>query len=161
MYCNRCGFSLPEGADICARCGAPATPVGVNIVQGPSRIAGHLHTLAILWFVVAALWALPAIVLFVLGGAIPAMMPHDEPARMVAPVVLTIIGVFVGLMAGVSFFTAWGLLKARPWARVLALILGVISLVHFPIGTALGIYTLWVLLSPGAEAEYQRMAASA
>ena len=37
------------------------------------------------------------------------------------------------------------LLKHRPWARILVLVLGFINLIEIPIGTALGIYTLWVL----------------
>jgi hypothetical protein len=40
------------------------------------------------------------------------------------------------------------------WARTVAIILGVISLFNVPFGTALGIYTLWVLLSPNADQEY-------
>jgi len=42
-----------------------------------------------------------------------------------------------------------------PWARMLAIVLGCISLIHFPFGTALGIYTLWVLVPQGADAEYR------
>ena len=53
-----------------------------------------------------------------------------------------------GLIAG------YGLLTKKPWARILAIILGVISLIRFPWGTALGIYTLWVLLSKEGAAEF-------
>jgi hypothetical protein len=41
---------------------------------------------------------------------------------------------------------------------VLTIVLGCISLIHFPLGTALGIYTLWVLFPPEAEREYVRLA---
>ena len=47
-----------------------------------------------------------------------------------------------------------GLLQRQDWGRVLAIVLGVISLINIPFGTALGIYTLWVLVSPGADKEY-------
>jgi len=62
-------------------------------------------------------------------------------------------------VAGV--FAGWGLLNYRPWARTLALIVGVIALIHIPFGTALGIYTLWVLLPGDSEHEYRRLAHSA
>ena len=40
---------------------------------------------------------------------------------------------------------------------MLAIILGVVSLFfHIPFGTALGIYTLWVLLPAHSEEEYQK-----
>lgn len=45
-----------------------------------------------------------------------------------------------GLIAGV------GLLKRQSWSRILALVLAILGLVNFPIGTAVGIYALWVLL---------------
>ena len=36
--------------------------------------------------------------------------------------------------------------RQRPWARIMALMLGSIDLLLLPYGTALGTYTLWVLL---------------
>ena len=51
---------------------------------------------------------------------------------------------------------AWGaahvvvgipLRQRKPWARVIALMLGSVDLLLLPYGTALGIYTLWVLLN--------------
>lgn len=46
-----------------------------------------------------------------------------------------------GLLGGI------GLLKRWPWIRNIMLILGAFNLLNFPFGTALGIYTLWVLWS--------------
>lgn len=66
-----------------------------------------------------------------------------------AMAILSVIGTFVclflfvvsvpGLVAGV------GLLRRAPWARVLALVVGAANLLNIPIGTALGIYTIYVL----------------
>jgi len=52
-----------------------------------------------------------------------------------------------GLLAG------YGLLTRKAWARVLAIVVGILSLLNFPIDAAIGIYTLWVLTQPVA-AEY-------
>jgi hypothetical protein len=70
--------------------------------------------------------------------------------------VLGVIGVVVsviilavsvpGVVAGI------GLLKYRPWSRMLTIVLSALDLLNVPIGTALGIYGLWVLLSPPGEA---------
>ncbi len=38
-----------------------------------------------------------------------------------------------------------GLLKRKYWAKILVLVLGFIILLHFPFGTALGLYTIWLL----------------
>jgi hypothetical protein len=45
----------------------------------------------------------------------------------------------------------WGLRKRRRWARVLAIIVAAVGLLRFPLGTAFGIYVLWVLLSKRTE----------
>ena len=58
-------------------------------------------------------------------------------------------GVIVDIVAG------WGLLQHKSWARILAIILGIINLVFFPIGTALGIYTLWVMFNDEAKALFE------
>ncbi|MBD3347876.1 MAG: hypothetical protein GF400_01620 [Candidatus Eisenbacteria bacterium] len=39
-----------------------------------------------------------------------------------------------------------GILKRQPWARILTLIVGAVDLLDIPLGTALGIYTFWVLM---------------
>lgn len=50
-----------------------------------------------------------------------------------------------GLLGGIF------LMKRRRWARILILVLGFLSLLAIPLGTALGAYTLWVLLKPEAD----------
>ncbi len=57
-----------------------------------------------------------------------------------------------GVLAG------WGLLRREPWARPLAIVLGFLSLIHVLFGTALGIYTLVVLLPAEAQREYDSLA---
>ncbi|UCG59319.1 MAG: protein kinase [Phycisphaerales bacterium] len=52
------------------------------------------------------------------------------------PLVLSVPDVIAGV----------GLLKRRRWARILALIMGVLDLPLVPIGTATGIYTIYVLM---------------
>ena len=42
--------------------------------------------------------------------------------------------------------------QRKPWARLLALTLGSIDLLLLPYGTALGAYTLWVLLNEKGKA---------
>jgi hypothetical protein len=54
-----------------------------------------------------------------------------------------------GMLAGI------GLLKMKPWSRVVAIIVGVLHILSFPLGTALGIYTLWVLLNAETEAMFR------
>ena len=46
-------------------------------------------------------------------------------------------------------------------AADLAIVLACFSLIKIPFGTALGIYTLWVLLPASSEEEYRQIARAA
>jgi hypothetical protein len=66
-------------------------------------------------------------------------------------------GILLALFAGVHLLLAWGLLERQPWARILGIVVGFLALIRFPFGTALGIYTLWVLLPESSGREYDEM----
>jgi hypothetical protein len=68
----------------------------------------------------------------------------------VAILIISLVLSVPGLIAGI------GLLNFRSWARLLAIIISALDLLHVPFGTALGIYGLWVLLSPDGEALFRR-----
>ena len=46
-----------------------------------------------------------------------------------------------GIVGGV------GLLRSKSWARYVILVLSILDLLNIPIGTALGIYGIWVLVN--------------
>ena len=71
---------------------------------------------------------------------------------------LPVIAVTLVVMASLSLLTGWGLLAAKPWARALAIIMAILSLIKIPLGTALGIYTLWVLAPRVSGFEYDAIA---
>jgi hypothetical protein len=155
MYCDRCGTNLTGDVRFCPSCGRqfgampPPPPAAVN------RVHGNLRTLAILWIVYSAIRVLPGLFLNSLGNyGFPFM--NDAPF-FVHGILRTVGSVFIvtgvlGLIAG------WGLMERQSWARMLAIVLAFLSLIHVPFGTAIGIYTLWVLMPASSEAEYQRLA---
>lgn len=55
-----------------------------------------------------------------------------------------------------NFLTSYGVFMKRMWGRLLALILSVLYIWIFPLGTALAIYTWYFLHSPGGKALFQR-----
>jgi hypothetical protein len=117
----------------------------------------HIKILGILNIVMGSLTALGGLVVMLfLGGmaSILAMGVGDasdaENARVAAPLVGLFGGaitIFLLAWGALTILGGWGLLKYKPWSRILMIILSGISLIHFPIGTALGIYGLWVLLN--------------
>jgi uncharacterized membrane protein (DUF2068 family) len=80
-----------------------------------------------------------------------------EPRAMIvfgpAVSILTVICVIAaapGLVAGV------GLLRLKPWARILGIVAGAMNLLSFPFGTALGVYALWLLLHKDTQPLFER-----
>lgn len=69
-----------------------------------------------------------------------------------------VIAIATVFTAALALVAGYGLLNRRPWGRTVAIIAAILALIKFPIGTALGIYTLWVL-APGASGlEYDAIA---
>ena len=52
-----------------------------------------------------------------------------------------------------------GLLQYRSWGRILAIIMSILILFKFPLGTAIAIYAFWVLFSEEGREHYQTLAA--
>jgi zinc-ribbon domain len=172
MFCNNCGASVIPGQNFCSKCGKqlvgevvqPPTEPPVEARTDPlppvqSRVEKHTRILAILWLVISILGLARGFGIF-FGGSI-ALHFIPFPMRAFIWPIAGAIGALLLAGSVAGFFAGWGLLNYRPWARMLTLILGVISLIHIPFGTALGIYTLWVLLPAESEREYQRLARAA
>ena len=43
-----------------------------------------------------------------------------------------------------------GLFSYKPWARILVMIVSAINCLNIPVGTAKGVYSIWVLMQPEA-----------
>jgi hypothetical protein len=165
MFCDGCGAAVQPGQSFCSKCGKQI--VGTIAPQPlPGRVQRHIHLLAILWLAFSAFNTLGGLFLLILGNALfPHLhemqrVPADVPAGFLTALFST-LGIIVLAKAVVGFFVGWGLLQRETWARTLALILGFISLfTNIPLGTAMGVYTMWVLLPVASEQEYQSLVAA-
>ena len=158
MFCNGCGSELQPGSNVCPKCGKVIGDVVSGVTR--SRLQNHLSTLGTLWVVVGVLFLLPALGLFFASGAAHFVVHDNEVVRTLGPLLFTIIGSTFLLIAVGGILVGMGLRDRKPWARVVAIVLGVIALFHPPVGTALGIYTLWVLMSDEGGVEYHRLASA-
>ncbi len=83
------------------------------------------------------------VLLAVVGGG---LISGDAEALAITAIVGPSIAGLLVLLAVPGILGGIGLLKGKTWARILVLVLAVLDLLDFPIGTAIAIYTLWVLL---------------
>jgi len=160
MFCSACGAPIQPEFTIFPNCHrAMPTVVAVTL---PGRLEHHVRVLGTLWVIAGALFLIPGFVLMMISGVVHVANPATEIVpRTVAPLVLSMIGGSLFIVAAGGMLVGWGLPKHLPWARVAAIVLGIVSLLHPPFGMALGIYTLWVLLSNQAGAEYNKLASVA
>ena len=80
----------------------------------------------------------------VIGGG---LISGDPDALAITSVVGTVVACFFLITSVPEVIGGFGLLKRKSWARILVLIIAVLDLLFIPIGTIIGIYELWVLLS--------------
>jgi hypothetical protein len=164
MFCDGCGTTVQPGQAFCSRCGKQIVgPVTVR-QQRPGRVQGHVHLLGIFWLAISAFNTIGGVVLYVIANTLFSHL-HEMGAPQETPVgflraLLSVLGIFVLAKAACGFIAGWGLLHREPWARVVALVLGFISLFNIPFGTAVGVYTLWVLLPAQSQEEYDAMVAA-
>jgi hypothetical protein len=124
----------------------------------------HVKVLGVLYIAFSALSLLVALfLLLAIGGAAGIVGITADPGdAAIAIPILGLAGTALALMLIVlalpGLIAGWGLLAYKPWARVLGLVLSVLNLLNIPVGTALGIYGLWVLFNKDTERLFSRTA---
>lgn len=166
MYCENCGAQVGENYRFCPSCGKPFTysySAARPTMQRRSRVQEHVQLLGVLWIASGALLFLVAIAFATISHTILALVLRPEigaPAE-VAPLIrsiFTIVGIFIGAKGIAEILAGWGLLERASWARPLTIVVAFISLLNIPIGTALGVYSLWVLLPEESGRDYEHLA---
>jgi hypothetical protein len=104
----------------------------------------HITVLGWLYIVFGALGLLAALfILLVMGGT--GMLAGDAQSAALLSGIGLFIAVIVAILSVPSIIAGWGLLKRKSWSRLLAIVIGALNILNFPIGTAVGIYTIWTL----------------
>jgi hypothetical protein len=117
----------------------------------------HVKVLGVLYIAFSLFLLCAALFLFFAVGTAAGIVGANADSSDAA-IALPIIGLagtalvgFLVILALPGLVAGIGLLQFRPWARILAIVLGVLHLIHIPLGTIFGIYTLWVLLNKQTE----------
>ncbi len=71
-------------------------------------------------------------------------------AEALASEILSFLGGTISLVimffASLGIIGGIGLLSYKPWARILVMIVSAVNCLNIPIGTAKGVYSIWVLM---------------
>jgi hypothetical protein len=161
MFCDGCGEAVQAGQAFCSRCGKQILgPVSMTQPQR-GRVQEHIHFVGFLWLGLSAFNALGGLAVYIIANTIFAPGGSGAGAPAFLRPLLTTVSILLLGKAALGFLAGWGVLQREAWARVLVLVLAFISLfTNIPFGTALGVYTMWVLLPAQSEREYESLAAA-
>ncbi|HZP16491.1 MAG TPA: TFIIB-type zinc finger domain-containing protein, partial [Terriglobales bacterium] len=124
MFCDQCGVQLDAGQRYCNRCGKEVKGPVSFAAPRPGRVEAHVRFLGILWLALSAF--------DVVGGAAALVVANVVFRHVDAPIfvghLVRLVGLFSIAKAAAGFLTGWGLLNRQPWARSLAIVVGIISL---------------------------------
>ena len=79
------------------------------------------------------------------------------PPDWLGPVIMHLALPFILIRSALAFAAGWGLLERTQWGRVVAIVAAVLSLLKFPFGTAIGVWTLVMLLGYRNTTLYQQL----
>jgi hypothetical protein len=128
----------------------------------------HVKILGILQIVLGALGGLVALAVLAVfglaGAAVGTAAVQQDPDAILALPIFGGIGmalfILILILSLPSIFAGVGLLQMRPWARILTIVLCALNLLNVPIGTAIGIYGLWVMLNKETEQMFRGVAST-
>jgi hypothetical protein len=119
-------------------------------------MATHVKVVAVLFIVFGVLGILGALFSSVLFSVLASILGASrEEGATFGVAVLGLTGLALAAVLLVisipGIICGYGLLKLRPWSRILGIILAAISLLRFPLGTIFGVYALIVLFQKRTE----------
>ncbi|HEX7728136.1 MAG TPA: hypothetical protein VF392_03795 [Terracidiphilus sp.] len=158
MFCSGCGTNLAPGQPVCPQCGRPVAPPAPpipNLEFQVNNFAGRVRALGIVWMI----WGAISILFGILGMSFANSFFHGGfgpwghgpwanggmPPFM-GPAFFHLIWVYIVIRAALAFAAGYGLMQHAPWGRGVAIVAGFLTLLKFPFGTALGIWTLVTLM---------------
>lgn len=113
----------------------------------------HINTVAALQIGLSIFNLLVALTLYsilkLIGGFI-----DDPEGEMILSIIANITSTILIILSIPGIIASMGLYRRKEWARILTLILSVIGIFNFPFGTAIGIYSIWVLIQPESVADF-------
>ena len=172
MFCSGCGQPLVQGQPVCAACGRPivaAMPAVPNLGFQLQNYSSRVRALSIVWFVYGGISLVFSLIGMTfmrawLGGFGPfahgpwAHSPWGNgPEEFFGPALIHVAFGFMLVRSALALIAGWGLMERTQWGHVVAVVAAVFSLLRFPVGTALGIWTLVTLLGYRNSTLYEQL----
>ena len=114
-------------------------------------------SLIALYFYAMSIPSLIAACCLLTGAVTTGVSVQNFEFGVVAGITALVLVLILAFGLGIMFFiTGLGLWGMRTWARWLAVVISILSLVAFPIGTIIGALTIWYLFKPEIRAAFEQ-----
>lgn len=177
MFCNGCGQALAPGKGFCSQCGRPVTtavPPELSPDFQLQKYANKVMTLGFFWFFYAGLFIYVALSQGSGFARLPLAMNYifsdfgpwsngpwsgggSLPPMWFAPQFLYLSEIFFVLRVGIALIASWGLLRRAQWGKIMAIVAAFLNILNFTFGTAMGIWTLIMLLGSRNSRLYKQL----
>ncbi len=170
MFCSGCGQALETGQAYCPHCGRPVAPAVPSVPGMQFQVesyAGKVKALSIFWIIYSGFMLVLGIAglafakAFLSGFLAPWIhngpMPGAPMPEWFFPAIIHFALVFLVVRSGLALVAGFGLWQRTEWGRIVAIVAAVFSLLKFPFGTALGVWTLVVLLGYQNTTLYEQL----
>ncbi len=114
----------------------------------------HINVVGVLYIVLSILSFLGAITIYFVLRLV-GNFTDDANANMILNIIANVLSVILVVTGIPGLIGGIGLMNRKNWARILVLILSVLNLLNFPIGTLIGIYAIWALVQPEVIAAFE------
>lgn len=117
----------------------------------------HIELVGLLYLLAGAITALVAATVFILGlGALSIASGDGRVAAGVTAATFIVAALLLVVWAAVNAWLGREFRRGtRSFARTVGFVVAVLHLFVLPFGTALGVYTMWVLLHPETRARFE------
>lgn len=119
----------------------------------------HVHLLGIFFIIYGIMGLIGAGVVFILfvGAGMVSSSAAGDPNLMILTGFFGIMITSIILVTCLpSLIAGWGIIKRKPWSRTLGIIVAIFNIPGMPVGTALGVYALWVLFNDETRTVFEK-----
>jgi hypothetical protein len=111
-----------------------------------SRMKKHVTIVGALQIGFSSLWLILSVVLYFIFNFARGQVGDDPTAVKVLSFMAISLPLFLGLISVLGLIAGIALLNYKGWARIITIIVSALGCLNIPIGTLVGVYTIWVLM---------------